>query len=180
MKGHIFNLLEQFIIEQAGDEAFEDILDACQFITTEPFIRSGTYPDEDLIELVNQTCKQLNLSPKDAHFGFGKWIFPHLTKIAPPEITTFKHPKELFLQLDHIHRVELKKIWPDAEPPRFQCIDTGANTVTMMYDSKREMTDLVEGVIESVSTNYQTPIKFEKKVHKKESHNVYEYFITFD
>ncbi|WP_366525043.1 heme NO-binding domain-containing protein [uncultured Shewanella sp.] len=138
-------------------------------MTTEPFIRSGTYPDEDLIELVNQTCKKLNLSPKDAHFSFGKWIFPHLTKIAPPEVTTFKHPKKLFLRLDHIHRVELKKIWPDAEPPRFQCIDTGPNSVTMTYDSIREMADLVEGVIESVAMNYQTAIQFEKKHIKKKT-----------
>ena len=55
MKGVVFNMLEEFVVENAGEEVFEEILYTCEFITVEPFVGPGTYPDEDLNELVSKT-----------------------------------------------------------------------------------------------------------------------------
>lgn len=179
MKGHIFNLLEKFIIEVSDEMIYEEILDSCNFITQEPFVRPGTYPDEDLNELVEKTVERLGLTPKDAHFAFGKWVFPHLVKIAPPEALNHDNPKDLLLALDHIHTVELKKVIPDAQPPRFYCTDTGPDSLDMIYSSARGMFDLVDGVLASVEEYYSTKIEYIKEFDHSGDFTTCTYKLTF-
>ncbi len=175
MKGHIFNLLEKFIIEITDENAYETIMANCNLLTKGPFIRPGKYPDEDLAEIVDKTVKHLGITVAEAHYAFGKWIFPHLLLISAPEVREIRNPKELFLRLDYIHRVELKKLWPDAEPPAFHCEDTGKDKLRMVYDSRREMFDLVDGVIASVADYYHVDISFTKLMIKKENYNICQY-----
>jgi hypothetical protein len=65
MKGIIFNMLEQFIIETADIDTYEEILDECQFSTAEPFIGPGTYPDADLMQIVGKTVEKLQIPLPD-------------------------------------------------------------------------------------------------------------------
>lgn len=179
MKGHIFNLLEQFIVEVSSEETYEEILESCEFITQEPFVRPGSYPDEDLAEIVNKTVEKLGISLKDAHYGFGKWIFPHLMKMAPPEVLNYQTPKEILLALDYIHMVEVKKVIPDAEPPRFYCTDTGPNTLDMVYSSPRGMFDIVDGVLASLEEYYSAKIEYSKEMDDSGPFTICKYKLTF-
>ena len=162
MKGHIFNLLENFIIETAGDAAFEKVYNNCKFEGEGIFIRPGNYPDADLFELVNQTVSHLEITHQQAHRSFGKWMFKHLAKLVPEPMVKVEHPKTFLMQLNQIHEVELKKLWPDAFPPRFECEDTGANTMRFTYDSPRQLFDLVDGVLEGVAEYYSAPMTWSK------------------
>jgi hypothetical protein len=179
MKGHIFNLLEKFIIEITDANVYESIIAECRLITKGPFIRPGKYPDEDLAEIVDKTVQYLGITVNEAHYAFGKWIFPHLLLISAPEVRELRNPKALFLQLDYIHRIELKKLWPDAEPPTFQCEDTGPAQLRMIYDSRREMFDLVDGVIASVADYYKYDISFTKSYIDQQNYRICQYDLVF-
>jgi len=80
MKGVIFDLVEEFIIEISDEETFEEIFSDCNFITEEPFVGLGIYPDEDLMELLNKAITKLNIPLPDALRSFGKGSFPNLVK----------------------------------------------------------------------------------------------------
>ena len=59
MKGIIFNLPEEFVVETFGVDAYEEILAASELRTTDPVVGPGTYPDEDLLALVGKTVERL-------------------------------------------------------------------------------------------------------------------------
>jgi len=180
MKGHIFNLLEQFIVETAGVEVYDEIHESCNFSGNGVFARPGNYPDADLRELVNKTVAQLGMTTEQAHLAFGEWIFPHLAKLVPSELVDVGHPKPFLMTLNEIHEVELKKLWSDAEPPRFHCVDTGPDSMTFTYDSPRQMFDLVDGVLESVAAYYSVPIRWEKKFHEGDAgHRICQFDLIF-
>ena len=181
MKGHIFNLLERFIVETAGAGACEKILDSCEFEGNGVFVRPGNYPDSDLVELVNETVDQLGLTVEQAHLAFGEWIFPHLAKLVPSEMVDVGHPKKFLMTLNEIHEVELKKLWPDAEPPKFYCEDMGPDSMTFTYDSPRQMFDLVDGVLKSVAKYYSVPIRWEKKFREGDAgYRVCQFDLVFE
>ena len=180
MKGHIFNLFEQFIVEAAGAEAYERIHESCEFQGSGVFVRPGNYPDADLFELVDKALKHLGLTAREGHVAFGKWVFPHLAELAPHEAADVKHPKTLLMKLDDIHHVELKKLWPDARPPQFRCEDTGPNSMSFTYDSPREMFDLVDGVLQGVESYYSVPLRWEKSFRDSEAgHRLCRFDLTF-
>mgnify|MGYP001610707167 CR=1 FL=1 len=54
MKGIVFNLLEEYITDVLGEDAYDAIVGECDLITREPFIGPGTYPDEDLVEIITK------------------------------------------------------------------------------------------------------------------------------
>ncbi|MFK7844000.1 MAG: heme NO-binding domain-containing protein [Rhodothermales bacterium] len=180
MKGHIFNLLEDFITEIAGFDAYEEILNKCQLISGEGFISPATYPDEDLVEIVAKTVEHLGITVEIAHFEFGKWIFAHLIELIPEEFTQVDHPITLLETLDHIHQVELKKLYPDADPPRFRCEKKDAQTALFYYDSLRELKHLVDGVLLGMGTFFKYDITYTREAIPGERGNtVFQYELTF-
>ena len=42
MKGIIFNIAESFIVENHGEDVFDDIIANCQLETKEPYVGPGT------------------------------------------------------------------------------------------------------------------------------------------
>ena len=181
MKGHIFNLLEEFLIETAGAETFETIYQNVDFESEGVFVTTGNYPDADLVKLVHEAVRVLGITIEQAHVAFGKWMFPHLTKLVPTEVIDVGHPKNFLMQLNAIHEVELKKLWPDARPPLFNCEDTGQNTMTFVYDSPRQMFDLVEGVLAGVRDYYKVGMQWKKLVVEgQQGYPVARFDIQFD
>lgn len=180
VKGHIFNLLEQFIEETAGAETTDEILQSCQFSGDGVFVRPGNYPDEDLAEIVTHTVDRLGITTPDAHRAFGNWMFPHLAELVPAELTDRDHPKQFLMELNRVHEVELKKLWPDAKPPLFHCEDTGPTTMRIRYDSPRQMFDLLEGVLASIEQHYGVGITYERAlVDGPAGYPVADYDLTF-
>jgi hypothetical protein len=180
MKGHIFQLLEQFIEETAGPEAVEAIRGRCEFSGDGVFVRPGNYPDEDMVEYVRRTVDYLGISVADAHRAFGQWIFPHLAGLVPTEVTQRDHPIDFLLDLDRVHEVELKKLWPDARPPRFVAERTGPSTMRLRYDSPRQMFELLDGVLTSLSDYYGVELTFERQlVDGPDGYQLADYDITF-
>lgn len=161
MKGHIFNLLEDFIISLVGEEQLFEILDKCSFDTSTAFVRTENYPDEQLLEIVNHTVTLLGIDIETAQFEFGKWLYPKLIALVPSELTNHPHPAFVLQHLDDIHKVELTKLYPDATPPTFQYTRCNELQAELIYHSPRRMFCLVEGVLAGMALHYNVAITCE-------------------
>lgn len=82
MKGAIFNLLEDFIVEGWGVERFEKILGQCPFHTQIAHVGPGTYPDGNLHDILNQTKAERGIGTEEALRRFGRFAFPRLAGMS--------------------------------------------------------------------------------------------------
>ena len=179
MKGVIFNLFEEFVIENWGEETYEAILDECELATKEPFVGPGTYADEDLMLIVGKAVEKLGIPLSDGMRAFGKWILPKLMEQVPKSMTDFEHPKD-FLQTVHgIIHVEVRKLYSDAEPPQFTYADPAPDRLIIQYQSKRRMYDLMDGLIDGVAEYFDCPIEFKRELKQGEGGEMAEYDLTF-
>ena len=178
MKGHIFNLLEEFIIEVSDLSTCQQILNQCSFDISEGYVNTITYPDEQLYEIVAHTVESLGISTRDAHIAFGKWIMPHLAKLVPEDMMSYSHARYFLQTLDDIHRVELKKLYPDATPPTFQYKEADARHAVLTYISTRGLFDLVEGCLEGVADYFDTPMDIARQENKTSDH-AYDFHIEY-
>ena len=179
MKGVVFNMLEEFVIETTDEETFEEILDECSFITKEPFVGPGTYPDEDLLELVSKTIAKLDLPLPDALKAFGKWSFPKLAEKVPGWLTDYDHPKKFLLTVEEIVHVEVRKLYKDADPPRFDFEDPGPDQLVINYQSGRQLYDFMDGLIEGVAEHFDTPIAYTREMVGDNGDKFCKYNLTF-
>ena len=181
MKGEIFNLLEVFIVENWGQETFEEIFEEvhAKLATKEPFVGPGTYPDSDLFAIAGSAAAKLNISLPEALRAFGKFCFPKLALKVPQFVSPFHHPKDFLLTLHNVIHVEVKKLYKDAEPPNFFYRDPAPSQLVMIYDSRRKLYDFVEGLLDGVSDYFKVPIQVRRTPVMQDGKEMCEFLLTF-
>jgi hypothetical protein len=179
MKGIIFNLLEEFVIETQGIEIYEEILAATPLRTTDPFVGPGSYPDADLMALVKTTVARLGLDQNDVLHAFGRFCIPKLAQRFPALMAPYQHPKAFLLTVTKLHELEVRKLYPDATPPRFAYESPAENRLVMRYLSPRQLCALVAGLIDGVADHYGVPIGQEQTRCMASGADCCEFQLTF-
>lgn len=165
MKGIIFNITENFIMEHYGEDTFDEIIEKCELETKEPFVGPGTYPSSDLVEIVAKSSEILTIDQAEFLKKLGVFAFASLAGRYPNFVTPYKHPKAFLKTIDGIIHVEVKKLYQDAKPPTFQYSEPNEDELIITYYSKRKLYSLMEGLIIGVADHFKSPID--------QTHNVY-------
>ena len=165
--------------ENFGDEKYEEILNECSLKTKEPFIGPGTYPDEDLMAITNKAVEKLGITLPEALRAFGKFSFLQMGKKFPDFLKPYDHPKPFLKTIESVIHVEVKKLYQDADPPRFIYKEPAANRLTIKYESKRRLCQYMEGLIDGVADFYKSPIQYKQKTCMLEGGGECEFDLTF-
>jgi hypothetical protein len=83
----------------------------------------------------------------------------------------FSHTKDAFEFLESIENyihVEVHKLYPDAELPRFTTRRPGRRSLEMIYQSERSMGDLAEGLIAACLEHFKEKATISRKQWKRE------------
>lgn len=152
MKGIVFNLLEDAIVDSHGDEAWETILEAAG--VDGAYTALGNYPDVQMTALVASACDLLDAPAERVLQGFGRVALPALAARYPEFLAEHASAKSFLLTLDHTVHREVVKLYPDARPPRFTFEDRDERTLVMHYVSERRLCSLAEGMIEGTATHF--------------------------
>ncbi len=161
MKGVVFRMLEEFVIEKAGPEAWEVVLDRTPRVSTEPFVGPGTYPDADFMAFVATATSTLGVPLAPTVRAFGRFCLPRLMRAVPGLTESFRSPSELLLALEGTVHREVRKLWSDARPPRFECHEVTPGVLVMRYESQRQLCTFLEGLLEGTADWYGVPVAFE-------------------
>jgi predicted hydrocarbon binding protein len=160
VKGIIFNLLEDFLKENLGEEKFEELIESCSLKTREPFVGPGSYPDEDLLAIVDRAVEVTGMTKAAALRAFGKFCIGKFTLKYPLFFSKHSNAKSFLKTLNALHEIEVKKLYADAKPPEFVMEDPSPDRLVMRYVSERKLCLLAEGLIEGVAEHYRSPIRF--------------------
>lgn len=172
MKGMVFNLLEDFVTENFGDDTLDEIYDQATLQTKEPFVGPGMYPDEDFLELVGQICSKLGITPDVASRKFGEYCFPKLSGAHGQFVSRCDNAKDFIKSVDGIVHVEVLKLYPDVELPKFEYPAEESDSLTIEYRSKKKLCFFMEGLIAGCGKHYNEniAIKQEKCYHQGDDH----------
>lgn len=168
MKGIIFNITESFLTDNYGEDKFDEIITACNLITQEPFVAPGTYPDEDLLEIVAKASVILGLTPAQFLKKLGHYTFLQLSTKYPVFVAPYKHPKDFLKTIEDIVHVEVRKLYKDTYLPTFQYSEPSDDSLIITYYSKRKLYKLMEGLIDGVAEHFKTPIEQQHSVYEKD------------
>ena len=161
MKGTMFNIFEEFILQKSGMGAYENILRHARTETKEAFLSAGTYPDTDFYKLVATACKLYHLPAEEAQQMFGRFTFMELAKFQPHFVQPYKSAKNFLLTVDSVIHVEVKKLYPDTYLPKFIYFEPSRHELQIIYISKRKLYSFMEGLIEGVADYFKENIDIE-------------------
>jgi hypothetical protein len=152
MKGIVFNLLEEAVVDAHGEDVWESILEAAG--VEGAYTSLGNYPDAEALRLVAALCEQVGSTPAEALRGFGRVALPGLVERFPEVVDAHDSAKAFLLTIDDTVHPDVVKLYPDARPPRFFFEDPGPGVLVMHYESERRLCAMAEGMIESAAAHF--------------------------
>ncbi len=144
MKGVLFNVVEDVVTEAMSAEAWDDVVDDSG--VSGSYTSLGTYPDEELSQIVHATARAAGLSDAETLQLSGRLGFKHLVRRAPQLLDGLDGWRAVIKSLDDIIHPEVRKIYPDADVPGFAATDDG-DALVVIYTSKRGLCSLADGLI---------------------------------
>ncbi|TWT50560.1 Heme NO binding protein [Rubripirellula amarantea] len=162
MKGIVFTELIEMVEEDLGIEIADRMISGAKTSNDGSYTSVGTYDHAELIQLVISLSAETGIPVPDLVQAFGKHLFARFHELYPQFFAGIDSAIDFLPMVEAYIHVEVRKLYPDAELPSFQC-ETSGEMLSMTYQSKRPFADLAEGLIAACITHFGDPIDMTRK-----------------
>lgn len=163
MKGIVFTEFIEMAESMFGYEMIDSIIESSNLPSGGIYTAVGTYDHSEMVQLVVELNKRTEIPVRQLLKTYGKHLFIVFTKSYPHFFENIDNAFDFFEQIDRYVHVEVRKLYPDAELPKFDTNRPNKNTLVMLYQSDRKMSDLADGLIEATLEYYQESATVEKQ-----------------
>jgi hypothetical protein len=159
VRGIIFNLLEEVVATEHGEDTWDDLLDAAG--VSGVYTSLGSYDDADLLALVDAAATALSLPTDEVLRRCGRAMIPLLAARYPAFFEDHTTSRDFIVSLNEVH-AEVTRLFPGAAPPQFTFDTSSATTLVADYQSERGMCPLGEGLIQGAADHYGETIAIDR------------------
>ena len=163
MKGIVFTEFLEMVEDKFGMMVVDKIINESELPSGGAYTAVGTYDHAEMVQLVTHLSKELETPIDQLLLVYGEHFFHVLTASYP---TFFENIPNAFTFLsgieNHIH-VEVLKLYPDAELPRFDIERLGENKLQMIYHSERKLADFANGLLNSAAKHFGEDIAIHRE-----------------
>lgn len=162
MKGMIFTEFLEMVEENFSLAMVDKIIEAADLPSGGSYTAVGTYPHGEIVQLVVNLSKETNISVNTLLYSFGQRLFE---RFAVRYAHFLNHTPSAFAFLEKLEsyvHAEVKKLYPEAELPTFECTKVSDTCMVMLYQSHRSMSDVAHGLIEGCFHYFREQVQIER------------------
>lgn len=156
MKGIIFNIVEEVIVAKLGPGAWDELLTVTGLSGI--YTSLGSYPDSELYQLVTACAEMTAAEEPNMLQMIGEESIPLLFERYPKFFLDAPHARAFVLGLNTIIHPEVRKLYAGAACPHFNFVEA-EDTITMGYNSPRQLCHLAVGFIRGLAEHYDEAIE---------------------
>ncbi len=157
MKGIVFTEFMNLVESKFGLKTADEIITHSDLESKGAYTSVGTYDYKEMLSLVSHLSSKTKLAKSILIKTFGE----HLLNFFSIRYSNFfenKNTFEILKTLDnHIH-VEVKKLYPKADLPKFSYEQNSEDVLTVIYKSNKPFADLAEGLISACVKHFNENI----------------------
>lgn len=147
MKGIVFTEFMDMVEDVFSADILEDIIEKSELPNDGAYTAVGTYDHEEIVRMTVNLSQAVDIPVATLLEVFGKHLFGRFSQLYPVFFENISEPFEFLKNIDDYIHVEVRKLYPNAELPRFYYEQQSANELTMYYLSSRHFEDLAVGLI---------------------------------
>jgi len=163
MKGVVFTVFQEMVEDQFGVETYDGLVEACDLPSGAAYTAVGTYEHTELLQLVGQLSQQTGTPVPYLVKAFGRHLFGALATSYPQFAEGVDNSIDFLASIEDYIHVEVKKLYPEAELPRFEFEKLGEGSWQLNYFSSRPFADLCEGLIAASIEHFGDPIEITRE-----------------
>ncbi|WP_425098762.1 heme NO-binding domain-containing protein [Tropicibacter sp. S64] len=158
MKGFVFTELLAMAEEAIGEARVDAVLDRLALESDGAYTAVGNYPCGELMQIVEALSVETGLAGAELQRRFGHWVMQVFRERYGGFFEGKRSALEMLEAVEGEVHVEVRKLYPDAELPRFVTTRDGQGGVTMDYRSPRPLVPFCLGLIEACGAAFGTPL----------------------
>lgn len=159
MKGMVFTEFLEFVGDTFGEDTVDDIIEVSELPSGGAYTSVGTYSHGEMAALCGALADRTRQPVGDLVRAFGERLSDTFARDFPD---FFRRAGNLFDFLEsieaHIH-IEVLKLYPDAELPRFVVEERTAARIVLLYTSPRKLGHLSEGLIYGSARQFSVEVR---------------------
>lgn len=163
VKGIIYTEFLEMVETKFSIDLAEQLIDDCNLPSGAVYTAVGTYDVHELLQLVEQLSEATTVNVPDLLQAFGRHLFGRFFVAYPNLFEGVETAFDFLQKVDGYIHVEVRKLYPDAELPRFDTRMIGENSLEMIYRSERPFGDLAEGLIRGCAAHFGAEIAIKRE-----------------
>lgn len=162
MKGIIFTEFLEMVEEKFDYQMVDNIITDAHDPLDGAYTSVNTYDHTQLVNLVIALHKRSGIPLPDLLRTYGEYLFGGLAKNYPNLLKDIKDPFDMLLNIEILIHTEVRKLYPEANPPKFTGTRIDDKTIELVYNSHRSMGDVAEGLIIGCGKHFGVNYKVEQ------------------
>lgn len=167
MKGMVFVELLSMAEEAFGEEVVDGVIELANLPSGGAYTSVGNYPCEELMSLVQGFSTHSGIPGVELQRLFGHWMMKSFVKHYPDFFVGRRGSLDMLAAVENEIHVEVRKLYPEADLPKFDIVQPTQNAMQMTYRSPRPLGDFCFGLIEGCVTHFGENAQIERQDHSK-------------
>lgn len=162
MKGLVIVEYLKFLEAEYDYSLVDKVIESSNLPDGGAFTTVGSYHYSQMFNLVSNTSRITERNIDDLFFEFGKFIFQAFVMGHSQFFSSANSSFDVFRSLDSYIHPEVRKLYPDAELPKFTVEREEGNEMIFVYESARKMSSLASGLIDACMIHYDEDGRVDK------------------
>ncbi len=154
MKGVIFTEFMGLVESAFGFDTVDEIIERSDLPSGGAYTAVGTYDHREIVSLVTQLSEVTGKPVQELLAHFGAYLFSRFAALYPEMVNTAENALDFLEGVENYIHVEVRKLYPNADLPRFDCTRPNSNELVMVYHSGKHFEDLAGGLIEGCLAHF--------------------------
>lgn len=161
MLGVVYTTFIDMVEERFSADVADELLDNPNLQHGGVYTAVGQYDHGDMIRMVVHLSELSEIAVDDLVKAFGEYLFHRLAERYPAVLSGREGLLDFLEVIETSVHTQVRKLYPQAELPMFECSRDSADQLTMHYVSRRPFVNLALGLIEGCSQHYGEPCEVE-------------------
>ncbi|MEM8888578.1 MAG: heme NO-binding domain-containing protein [Bacteroidota bacterium] len=163
MKGIVFTEFLEMVEDKFGFEIADNIVSESKLESGGVYTAVGTYHHSEMVQLVTNLSQKSQVQIPELLKTFGRHLFGQFVKGYGRFFTQTQNAFEFLSGIENYIHVEVRKLYPDAELPKFEIGPIERDHMELIYKSERGMADFAEGLIEGCISHFGEDISIRRE-----------------
>lgn len=163
MKGIVFTEFLEMVEDTFSPALADEMITASELDSNGFYTTVGTYDHREMVEMVTQLSRLTDVPVGDLLEKYGVYLFVKLIEGYPGFLEDINCSFDLLKTIDnHIH-VEVLKLYPEAELPRFEYKQPDEKTLVLKYASPRGLGAFAYGMMQGCFAYFEEDIDVQQE-----------------
>jgi hypothetical protein len=178
MKGIVFTEFLEMVESKFSAGLADSIIEQADLSSGGAYTSVGTYDHSEMIKLVSCLSQKTGIDSGELMRAFGLYLFERFNDLFPQYFTGVESSFQFLEHVDDYIHVEVRKLYPEAELPTFDCDTPRPGHLRLTYRSARPFSALAEGLIRGCIAHFREDADVEVEDLSNGAGTAARFFIT--